>query len=85
MTKASTMASAVPVPVSASATASVPSMITIRQAARRLNLTMNYVYNLIWTGKIKARKVGRQWRIPVKVIEARIKANGNGSGDGHKR
>jgi excisionase family DNA binding protein len=47
--------------------------IGIREAAQRLGFTMKYLYDLIYTGKLKAEKVGRSWRIPTHVVEARLK------------
>jgi len=44
------------------------------EAARRLGVGLDYLYSLLWTGKLQGRKVGKQWRIPVEAIEARLKA-----------
>jgi len=46
------------------------------EAARRLGVGLDYLYSLLWTGKLLGRKVGRQWRIPANAIEARLKQRG---------
>lgn len=46
------------------------------EAARRLGVGLDYLYSLLWTGKLKGRKVGKQWRIPAEAVEARLKQRG---------
>ncbi len=46
--------------------------ITVRQAAVRLGNTLPYVYQLVWLGKLPARKRGRTWLVPVAAVEARL-------------
>ncbi len=43
------------------------------EAARRLGVGLDYLYSLLWTGKLVGRKVGKRWRIPVEAVEARLK------------
>ena len=43
------------------------------EAARRLRVGLDYLYSLLWTGKLRGRKVGKQWRIPSEAIEERLK------------
>ncbi|MGO9370096.1 MAG: helix-turn-helix domain-containing protein [Terriglobales bacterium] len=50
--------------------------IGIREAARQLKFTLKYVYDLVYLGKLPATKIGRQWRIPLSAIEARLKHRG---------
>lgn len=50
--------------------------IGIKEAARKLNFTLKYVYDLVYLGKLPATKVARQWRIPLSAIEARLKQRG---------
>jgi excisionase family DNA binding protein len=50
--------------------------IGIAEAARKLNVTLKYVYDLVYSGKLRAEKVARQWRIPVEAVEARLKQRG---------
>jgi len=42
------------------------------EAARRLGIGLDYLYSLLWTGKLRGRKVGKRWRIPVGAVEARL-------------
>lgn len=44
------------------------------EAARRLGVGLDYLYSLLWTGKLRGRKEGKKWRIPVEAVEARLKA-----------
>jgi excisionase family DNA binding protein len=50
--------------------------LTAVEAARRLGVGLDYLYSLLWTGKLQGRKIGKQWRIPVEAIEARLKLRG---------
>ena len=47
--------------------------ITAIEAARRLGIGLDYLYSLVWTGKLPGRKVDKKWRIPVEAVEARLK------------
>jgi excisionase family DNA binding protein len=42
---------------------------SIPQAARRLNLTIGYLYQLVYAGRIKAKKIAGRWRIPASEVE----------------
>lgn len=53
-----------------------PTEITAIAAARKLGVGLGFLYSLIWTGKLSARKIDRQWRISVDSIEARLKQRG---------
>jgi excisionase family DNA binding protein len=46
------------------------------EAARRLGVGLDYLYSLLWTGKLQGRKAGKQWRIPVEAVEARLRQRG---------
>jgi len=50
--------------------------IGIAEAARRLKVTLKYVYDLVYSGKLPAQKFGRVWRIPANAVEARLKHRG---------
>ena len=53
---------------------------TVIQAARKLGVGLDYVYSLLWTGKLKARKRERKWVIPESAVKERVqalKARGN--------
>ena len=52
------------------------SELTPRAGAQRLGVSLYYIYQLLWTKKLPGRKVGKQWRIPVGAIEARLKQRG---------
>jgi excisionase family DNA binding protein len=43
------------------------------EAARTLGIGLDYLYGLLWTGKLPGHKVDGQWRIPAKAVEARLK------------
>jgi len=47
--------------------------VTPRAGAQKLGVSLYYIYQLLWTGKLQGRKVGKQWRIPAEAIEARLK------------
>ena len=47
--------------------------ITPIEAARRLGMGLNYIYNLLWTGKLAGRKVDDQWVVSLAGVEARVK------------
>jgi excisionase family DNA binding protein len=44
------------------------------EAARTLGVGLDYLYSLLWTGKLTGQKVGGRWRIPRSAVEARSKA-----------
>jgi len=47
--------------------------LTVRAAASRLGCTLKYIYDLLYSGRLAGRKVGRTWRIPADAVEARLK------------
>jgi excisionase family DNA binding protein len=49
---------------------------TAIEAARKLGVGLDYLYSLLWTGKLPGRKVGKRWRIPVGAVQARLKESG---------
>ena len=50
--------------------------LTAVEAARRLGIGLDYLYSLIWTGKLKGRKAGDRWLIPASAVKARLAARG---------
>jgi excisionase family DNA binding protein len=50
--------------------------IGIAEAARKLNVTLKYIYDLVYSGKLPAEKTGRTWRIPERAIEERLRQRG---------
>ena len=48
--------------------------LTVRQAAGRLGVTLKYVRDLLYEGKLSgARKTGKRWMIPAAAVEERLK------------
>ena len=50
--------------------------LAVRDAARLMGVSIKFVYDLIWAGKLEAEKVGKTWQIPARAIEARLKQRG---------
>jgi len=48
----------------------------IAEAARKLNVTLKYIYDLVYSGRLPAEKVDRKWRISARAVEARLKLRG---------
>jgi excisionase family DNA binding protein len=48
-----------------------PKDLTAVEAARQLGVGLDYLYSLLWTGKLLGRKVGGTWRAPVSAVEER--------------
>jgi excisionase family DNA binding protein len=46
------------------------------EAARRLGVGLDYLYSLLWTGKLQGRKVGKRWSVRIEAVEARLKQRG---------
>jgi excisionase family DNA binding protein len=49
-----------------------------RRAAQILGVNLQFLYQLIWSGKLSGRKVAGTWRIPKAAIETRLKQRGEG-------
>jgi excisionase family DNA binding protein len=45
--------------------------ISVAEAARRLGLGLGYVYGLIWSGRLEARKEGGRWLVDAQAVESR--------------
>ena len=45
-----------------------PETLTVSTAARRLGFTLKYVYDLLYSGKLKAEKIAGRWRIDESAI-----------------
>jgi len=43
-----------------------------REAAVRLGYDLDYVYKLIWAGRLSAQKIEGTWRISAAAVEARL-------------
>ncbi len=45
---------------------------TVREASEKLGVRLDYTYELIWTGRLPARRVDGRWLIPAQAVEARL-------------
>lgn len=50
--------------------------LTAMQACRRLGVTLDYVYRLLYAQRLPARKVNGIWRIPASAVEDRARRRG---------
>jgi excisionase family DNA binding protein len=50
-----------------------PQFMGVRDAAKSLGVSLKFVYDLLWAGKLEGEKVGKTWRIPTSAVEARLK------------
>lgn len=48
-------------------------MIGVRFAAQKLGFTLKYVYDLLYAGHLRGRKIGRRWHIDAESIEERLR------------
>jgi len=48
--------------------------LSVREATRRLGISIDALYRLIYGGKLPARKVEKCWKIPAEAVEARLKS-----------
>ncbi len=56
-------------------------MLTVRESARRLGVTLDFLYRVLWSGQLAgARKVAKTWRIPAAAVEARRKERQRNAG-----
>ena len=46
--------------------------VTPAEAARTLSIGRNFLYDLLHSGKLRATKRGKQWRIPERSIQERL-------------
>ncbi len=47
--------------------------LTAIQATRRLGITLDALYRLIYAGRLRARKEDRRWRISALAVAERLK------------
>jgi excisionase family DNA binding protein len=45
--------------------------VTAVEAARRLGVGLDYVYGLLWTGKLQGRRVNGRWQISAEAVDER--------------
>jgi hypothetical protein len=44
-----------------------------RKASQMLKVSLHFVYQLLWAGQLAgSRKVGKNWKIPLSAIKARL-------------
>lgn len=55
-------------------------VLTVPEAARYLRIHEQTVYQLLRSGRLAGRKVGRAWRIHVETLEAYVKSSEAGEG-----
>lgn len=51
-------------------------ILTVKDVAKRLNIGINGAYALVRNRRIHSVRVGRQYRIPVKALEAYLASDG---------
>jgi excisionase family DNA binding protein len=52
----------------------MPKELTIIETARKLGITLDALYRLIYAGRLPARKSGRRWMIPLDAVQARLRS-----------
>jgi excisionase family DNA binding protein len=52
----------------------MPKEFTSAQAARRLGITLDAIYKLIYADKLPAKKVGTRWLVSETAVETRLQA-----------
>jgi excisionase family DNA binding protein len=55
-----------------------PKPLSVREAAKQLGCTLKYIYDLLYSGRLAGEKVGRQWRIPVGALRAKMQRQAGG-------
>lgn len=53
--------------------------LTVRETARREGWTLKYVYDLLYSGRLPGRKIGRRWVIPAEAPKLRWRVKKNAS------
>jgi excisionase family DNA binding protein len=54
--------------------------LTVIEATRRLGITIDAVYRLIYAGRLPARKSGRRWLVSGVAVEERLRARNERNG-----
>ena len=54
--------------------------LTATQSCRRLGITLDALYRLLYAGKLPGRKVEGIWRIPLSAVEQRLKEREGSNG-----
>jgi hypothetical protein len=45
---------------------------SVTETARRLGISINRTYHLVWTGKLPAQQIAGQWRVSPEAINSRL-------------
>lgn len=48
--------------------------LSVHDAAKKLRVSRQQIFTLIWAGKLPATKVNRQWQVDGKAVAARLQA-----------
>lgn len=51
-------------------------ILTVKDVAKRLNIGINGAYALVRERRIRSVRIGRQYRIPAKALEAYLDSDG---------
>lgn len=54
--------------------------LTVRGAALKLGCSIRFIYELLWSGKLDGRKIGKQWRVSATAVQARLRAKERSDG-----
>jgi len=54
--------------------------LTAAEACRRLGITLDSLYRLVYAARLPARKEGRCWRIPESAVAERLRKRGEPNG-----
>jgi excisionase family DNA binding protein len=46
--------------------------VSVREAASKLDVSLQQVYKLVWDGRLSSRKVDGQWRISLTAVQSRL-------------
>lgn len=50
--------------------------LSVSEVARRLGISLDGVYRLLYSGKLAGSKIDGKWRIPVTTVDARLRKRG---------
>lgn len=48
-------------------------VLTAIEACRRLGVTLDYLYRLVWAKRLPGKKLDGVWQIPASAVEARLR------------
>ncbi len=59
--------------------------VTPKEAAQRLGVGLSHAYQLIWAGRLRARRDDGRWLIPISAIEERLARTRTGQAQNTRR